>query len=1087
MEYPGMREGFKLRDVQTNAVWRILSSGKGLMAHEVGLGKTAALQAAAMELRRMGLAKKPCICVPKATLNQMVKEFEELYPGAKLFSSTGAFAKMERKKALNQIATGDYDAVILSYEHLDFMKMKPETQQKFIAKEMEELQEAILDAQKSKELDRGTVRNITKSLESRLKQLEQDLNEILKDQSKDDIYFEDSGIDFLMVDEAHNFKTLPVYHSGGNIKGIPTGRSQRATSMAMRTKWLLENNNNRGVVFATGTPIANTIAELYNMQRYIQPDTLEATNNIKFDSWKATFGKDSERAEFNAAGQIKTSKRFSEFINLPELRHLTGEVMDVAKVDDMLMRDTSGNLVLDENGEPKKAVTRPKKRQTVVACEQSKAVDRFMDGLKERALACKGKRPMKGEDGMMQITTDAKMAALDLRLVDSLAEDDPNSKVNQAVKKIIDVYHGKPGKTQAIFSEIGIHPNKETGFSVFADVQKKLIAAGIPKEEIFNFSPTRSLSDKRRNQAKAAMRKGQIRIAFGSTKTLGTGTNVQDHLATIHHLDIPWVPADEEQREGRGYRQGNKSTELEIVRYLQKGSADNFLLQTQARKRQFIQQYLSGSSARTMREIDTEELSPDELISIATDDPDITERFQLTDEVKAMERQELRHKARQERFSIEARQFPERKAALETKIKNHKTDIRHLEDNKDFRLDMEGRAYLERNDAKPALALKITQAMSDFSNPSYGYRFRSQPQKIGDYRGMEVHILPNGFAQLTGPSGETYEAKATLEGIESAARRITHQQERKEAKLRALEIDHEKMLENVGDWKRAEELKAKRERLAQLANRMEAIAMSLMPGQTQVVGGVTYILNRNHRWQRQQQEGQPNQSNPPTPSLPNERSEPNQSQPSLPNEPNEHPGATEPSPPPSPQVIQMAATEGDSPQHRQARQTVALHYLSNQATFYDHTTGKMAPLDPPRIHGMLDGIDVSKPVVLGPPPTIPPPMQMVQWQAKGGYRGSYFSQPGIKPEQIGIYSQAKAWSLPGQPVLPREETVFDPRNAKFDRVTYLHSTAAPTMDTWSIPGKSIPVTGGGPQWFIPVAAHPSVRIPKRNEQATASN
>ena len=1059
--FPGMKDSFQMRDVQKNAAWRIITTGKGLLAHEVGLGKTPTLIASGMELRRLGLAKKPAICVPKSTLNQMTLDAIDLYPGAKILSTGDLFDNKTRQEALNTIATGDYDLVVLSYEHLNYMKMKPEVVKKFIDQEISQLRDAIIAAEGNKTLDKKVRTNIVGDLESRIQSLAQTLHSALNESKKDDIFFEDSGIDFLMVDEAHNFKSLPCVYSGENIKGIPKSRSQRATNMYMRTQWLMEQHNGRGVVFATGTPIANTMGEMYNMQRYLQGDLLRKTGNDKFDSWKDTFGRTVEKNEYTWDGKVAVKKRFSNFVNLPELRHLSSDFMDVAHVDQLgFQKNADGSDKLDDDGNPIPVIPRPIRRDKLITIPPSSQMKDFMASIADRALAVKGKRPMKGEDGMLQISQDARKGSIDLRLVVPDAPDYPDSKANRAISEILRVYKENPGKTQAVFSDEGIHIQPKTGFSLFNDMINKLVAAGVPRDKIVNFSD-KKLKVEQAEKLKAAMRRGEVLIAFGSTEKLGTGTNVQDHLLAVHHLDIPYVPADSEQRNGRAHRFGNKNKAIEIYNYIQQGSSDHVSLQLQAKKMGFIKQYMRGGPNRTMSEADTESFSPDEMIAIATGDPSMIERLTIKEEIKSLKRQEVRHYATQSRHQQTIAEFPEQQAAHRQRIANHKSDLEHIRSEKEFRLQLANGVTATREVAKEHLQNDIDQAIREARDD-----YRGKPRLVARFKGMPVYATAGATLEVEGPSGERYSASPSLEGLERVGAKIERSLARLEDMDKAAAFDIEKIKSQVGPWKRQAELAAKEARLAVLEPTKQA--MSLAPGTQHIIDGVTYVLNRNHRWQRQ------DQAQPPQPA-----GQPQGQQP--------QPDPAAPAPAPQPETIQLAATDGDSPQHRQARQTVALHYLSTMATYYNHAIGKLQPLDPPRIHGMLDGIDTSKPVVLGPPPTIPPPTKMVQWQAKGGHRGSYFSEPGVRPEQIGIYSKAVAWTLPGKPILPREPVVIDTRKTKFDRVSYLHSTAAPTVDTWSVPGKPVPVSGGGPQYFIPVAAHPAVKVPVANEQATASN
>lgn len=1076
LTFPGMTDKFEMRDIQKNFVWRAITTGKGLAAHEVGTGKTASMIAAAMELRRLGLAKKPAIAVLKANIEQFTAEALELYPGAKILSTADMFDAKKRQTTLNQIATGDYDMIIMTHDHMDAMKMRPETTAKFIEEEIAELSDSILAAE-AMAVEAGTKKQnnrIVKRLESQKMKLEESLKAALNEAGKDDIYFEDSGIDTLFVDEAHNFKSLPCYSSRGQIKGIPSQRSQRATNMLARTRWMLEQNEGRGVFFATGTPIANTMGEMFNMQRYLQYDSLQERGLHRFDAWANTYGETTNKFEFKLNGDVAATTRFNEFVNLPELRHLASEFMDVQRADDLKKPDGSPVIV------------RPKRIDEVVLSPTNEGVDEMMREIHSRAEALKGKRiGQKGDDNMLSVCNDAKLGSIDMRLINPDAVDHPDSKANQAVRKILEVYKANPGKTQAVFSDLGVHPN-EYGFSVFEDMRQKLIAGGIPANQIVNFSDEK-IKDSKRQEAQDAMKRGDVAIAFGSTKRLGTGTNIQKQLLAIHHLDIPYVPAALEQRDGRGYRHGNSNKELSIFKYVQQGSADNLFWQIVANKSNFINQYMRGKSdQRTMSDLDTETLTPEEMIAVSTGDERMLERVALKEDIRKLKRSEMRYAGERQRIESTLTTANETRNNLMARKTAYTDDAKHFADNSEFSLRVGNSVISERKEAAPALQAAIDSARAEMASTRWN---KPEFVPVAQYRGATVRLKQDGMLELVGPSGEAYRSGESLQSIEYAARSIAKKPSEAEQRIKDFETDLERMQESLKNpFRAAEELQAKARRLEEL----EATRMSLQVGATKTINGTTYTLNQNHRWtvkqpgpaQPQQPAQQPQQTQPQPTQQP--APQPGPAPQPAPNVAPQQPAPQPQAPQPQPminglpkQLVDFAASEGDSQGHRAARRSVALHYLTTKAVYWDYKAGKLSPLDKGRVDGMLDGIDLSKPVKFGPPPTIPPPAEMVQWQAKGGYRGSYFSLPGVKPEQIGIYEKATAWTLPGHPVLPREETVFATRNAKFDRISYLFSTAAPTIDTWSVPGNNVQVQGGGPQWFIPVAAHPGVRVPKK--------
>lgn len=803
--FPGMKQDFKMRDIQRDFVWRVVTTGKGMAAHEVGTGKTASMIASAMELRRLGLAKKPAIACLKANIEQITAEAQDLYPNAKILSTSGMFDAHRRQQTLNAIATGDYDMIILTHDHLEAMKMRPENTAKFIQEEIDELSDAIIEAALAKADASGDKvgNRIVKNLETQKLKLEERLKKSLAEDQKDNVYFEDSGIDMLMVDEAHNFKTLPC-NSKNQIKGVPSGGgSNRATDMLAKTQWLMRNNGGRGLVFATGTPVTNTMAELYIMQRFLQPDALKERGIHRFDAWADTYGETSNNFEFKLNGDVQPTVRFSQFMNLPELRHLTSEFMDIQRVD---------NLKLP-NGQP--AIARPTKLDKVIVSAPNEAIEGLMKSIHQRADALKNKRPGgKGEDNMLNVCNDSKLGSMDMRLVDEDAEDHPDSKANQAIKNIVRIYHENPGKTQAVFSDLGINPTKATGFSLFADMKRKLIAAGIPASKIVDFSDDK-MKDTRREEAQDAMKRGDVQIAFGSTKRLGTGTNIQKNLIAAHHLDIPYVPSALEQRDGRGYRSGNTNKEFSVYKYVQQGSADQLFWQILATKTGFINQYMLGNHvARTMEDINAEQLTPDEMIAVASGNTGLLERVALEQTVKSLKGAEIKHVGDQARITKAIEDAPDKQARLEQMLEKRRQDAAHLTKEAEFRMDIGGRAYLDRKDASPALAEAIAKIQSRNSGTHASMR---ESIHVGKYRGMGVYVKPDGLLELSGPSGEVYESGASVASLDHAARMIIGKRHLEaETEIENHKADIEAMRKQIGPFRKAKELAEKQAALEEM-------------------------------------------------------------------------------------------------------------------------------------------------------------------------------------------------------------------------------------------------------------------------------
>ncbi len=802
MSFPGMNANFNMRQLQKDFVWRVVTTGKGLAAHEVGTGKTASMIASAMELRRLGLAKKPTIACLKSNIEQITKEALELYPNAKILTTASNFDAANRRKTLHQIATGDYDLIIMTHDHLEAMKMKPETLTKFIQEEVDELEDAIKAAQAEDTGDSKQRKSIVKSLENKKMKLHERLKEALDESNKDQVFFEDSGIDQLFVDEAHHFKSLPCY-SREQIKGVPNGRSDRATDMLAKTRYILDTNNGRGVVFATGTPIVNTMAELYVMQRYLQPDSLKERGLHHFDNWKDTYGETRTDFEFKLNGDVAQTQRFSQFVNLPELRHMTSDFMDIQRADNLVLPDGSPMII------------RPTKHDQVVVSESNEAVDGMMREIQKRAEALKGKRPGDSDDNMLSVCNDARLGSIDMRLIDPDAPDHPESKANRAIAEVVRLYKEKPGLTQCVFSDLGINPTKKSGFSLFADMKQKLLDAGIPAEHIVDFSDE-SMKDSKRQDAQDAMKRGDIRIAFGSTKRLGTGTNIQKNLYAVHHLDIPYIPAALEQRDGRGYRSGNQNKDFHVYKYVQQGSADPLFWQILARKTGFINQYMLGNStARTMEDINAEALTPDEMINIASGGSDAMERIRVEQEVSKLQRAKMRHEVDQTRIAKALSESDDTRATLRQTHANRKTDAEHFKDNDEWRIDIGGRAFSERKDAEPVLAEAIAEGKKRFENTQAWQR---RPIKIATYRSADLLLKPDGMFALQGPSGDTYESGTSIASIDYAARAIAKKVETAKEAIDNYETDLVKMKNAMGSFRKQRELEAAVDKLTKLKN-----------------------------------------------------------------------------------------------------------------------------------------------------------------------------------------------------------------------------------------------------------------------------
>lgn len=803
LTYPGMNPSFKMRSVQDNFVWQTITRGKGILAHEVGIGKTSTMVAAAMELRRLGLAKKPAIVCLKANLEQLTADAQSLYPGARILSTSGQFTAGKRKEMVSRIATGDYDMVFMSHDHLNMLPMSSEVQQRFISQEIEELEAAAALVQTE---DKSRKSNAVKALEKRKATLEARLQKAIDSKKDDQITFEETGIDFLMVDESQAYKNLPVYTSMQELAGISSAPSDRASNMLMRTRWLQEQHDGRGVVFATGTPISNSMAEMYSLQRYLQPEELEARGLTTFDAWANTFGEFETSLEPDLKGGYKSKTRFSNFVNVPELMQIARQDMDVRRVDS-----------LPPNPDKSPAVLRPNKREHMVLAPATDVVKSMMTDIHSRARAIEGKRAEKGADNPLSITTAGRQGSVDPRLYDSSFEDHPDSKVNKMVRNVLERYKDPEfkGQTQLIFSDIGVHPNGSSGFHLYGDIIDKLVKGGIPREEIADFS---QLEGKARLDAASRLRSGKTRIAIGGTERLGTGLNVQTRLTALHHIDVPYKPAATEQRNGRGHRFGNQNKDIDVFHYITEGSLDEMSWGIVGRKANFIKQAVTDPKAgqRRISEEDAEALTPQQLMAAASGDMRILERVNLRSQVDTLTRARSRHERNQEELksrSVSAARKVENLVAQAKRVASDSSAV-----SKDFHIDVNGKQTTDSTKAKEMLADAIAEAdQQQHAHRSNVYPYREpDPVHIGSVRGLKL-LRDAGSYTLEGPSGERYRTGDSLQSIEHVIRNLPKREETLKAEAAHTRGDIESITRQIGKtFSQAAALEAARANLDRL-------------------------------------------------------------------------------------------------------------------------------------------------------------------------------------------------------------------------------------------------------------------------------
>lgn len=611
---PGASTSIKLRPSQKNAIWRILQSPTTLLAHAVGGGKSFIMIAAAMELKRLGLARKPLFAVPNHLVDQFAKEFIRLYPNATILVVGREDVGRDRNVLLSKIATGNWDGVIVGHTSFSRLPLRPATEAEFDATELEQI-ETALRMEETGEKNR----RIIKSLERAKCRFEARMSE-LKDRVRHDntICFEDLGVDYIAVDEAHLFKNL-YYLTKMQVAGLNQSDSGRARDLFLKCRWLLKKHR-RGVVFATGTPVANTVAELFTFTRYLAQDLLDQHGLSVFDDWASTFGETVTCLELAPEGQrYRVNSRFARFINIPELMTLTATFADI---------QTHDKLQLDRpaihGGKPEVVIIPPVPK-----------LKSFIDALGVRAEAVRNGNVKPQDDNMLAITTDGRKAALDMRLIFPNMKPATHTKASVAAQRIAEIWRQTSNErgAQIVFCDLAT-PNSN-GFNIYAATREHLLAQGIPQSEIafiHDFD-----SDCAKRQLYRDVNCGAVRVLFGSTEKLGCGTNVQERLAALHHLDSPWRPCDIEQREGRILRQGNRFKTVHILRYVTEGSFDAYMWQILESKIRFVTQFMSGdSSVRTAEDVDSAVLSYAEVKAIASGNPKVVEKAAVDNEIQKL-------------------------------------------------------------------------------------------------------------------------------------------------------------------------------------------------------------------------------------------------------------------------------------------------------------------------------------------------------------------------------------------------------------------------------------------------------------------
>lgn len=713
--FPGMNRTVTLRPHQTAAIWRVVSSGNTLLAHAVGAGKTYEMAAAAMKLKQTGLVRKSVIAVPNHMLEQFGREFLHLYPNARLLIAGKEDLARDRRKLLTaKIATGNWDAIVVTHSSFERIGMSSAFQEEFIRGEISEYRSLLSEAKAGE--DKG--RNIIKTLEKRLASFEDKLKELIAGDKKDDgLVFDELGVDQLFVDEAHYFKNLATPTKMDRVAGIQTEGSERAFDLLMKARYLERRTPGRGLVFATGTPISNTMVEMYTLKRYLAPALLEERGIAHFDAWAASFGEVVHTMEISPDGSsLRSNARFAKFVNLPELQQMFRSFADVQTADMLKL--------------PVPALKGGK--ATVVSCPMSDEQREIQAGLVARYERIRRGGVSPKDDNALAITTDGRKLALDVRLINPDAVGSQDSKLTAVFNKAAGIWRTTADvrATQMIFCDIGVNPTG-WGFSVYEEIKRGLMDHGVPREEIAD------IGDANTDAKKAAlferMRAGQVRFMLGSTAKMGTGTNVQTRLYAMHHVDAPWKPAEIEQRDGRILRQGNRNKEVEIYRYVTEGSFDAYMWQTLQSKARFIAQVMKGDAGvRRASDIGGQELSFAEVKAIASGNPAILTLAGIEADVQRLTLLKRSHADEQYRARQQVKYLPEDIERLTRKAEACDAD-HALAAAAGGEITVGGRVYRERDKAIEAMNVLLKQHLANVVSTTHR-------REIGVYRGFRLTL-----------------------------------------------------------------------------------------------------------------------------------------------------------------------------------------------------------------------------------------------------------------------------------------------------------------------------------------------------------
>lgn len=794
--FPGINPSIQLQKHQINAIARVLYGGNTLLAHGVGAGKSFEMVAAAMESKRLGLCHKAICVVPNHLTEQMAAEWLRLYPSANLLVTTKKdFETSNRKKFCARIATSDLDAVIIGHSQFERIPISQERQERLIQSQIDEITAGIQEVR-----DSGGERFTVKQLERTKKGLTERLEKLQANHRKDNVVsFEELGVDMMFIDESDNYKNLFLYTKMRNVAGLSTSDAQKSSDMFAKCQYLDEITGGRGIVFATGTPISNSMTEMYTIMRYLQYGRLQELNMLHFDSWASRFGETTTALELAPEGTgYRARTRFAKFFNLPELMLIFKEVADIKTADQL-------NLPTPE-AEYHNIVTEPTQHQQAMVKELSKRAEKVHNGIDSHI------------DNMLKITSDGRKLGLDQRIINPLLPDDPNSKVNACIDNVYRIWteYADTKATQLVFCDIST-PKSDGGFNIYDDIRQKLVQRGIPAEQVRFIHEANS--DVQKKELFAKVRSGQVRVLIGSTQKMGAGTNVQDKLIALHDLDAPWRPRDLIQRSGRIVWRGNQNTKVHIFRYVTNGTFDSYLWQTLENKQKFISQIMTSKSpVRSCEDVDESVLSFAEVKALCAGDPRIKERMDLELEVSKLKIMKADHNSKQYQMEDSIlKHFPLQIQEAQSFISGIQSDIQTLSQHPHpadgfIGMEIQGSIYTDKSDAGTAL-LDAFRGITD-----------TEPVTIGKYRGFSLSVKFSGFTHKLVIKGVVSyqvefgeDARGNLTRIDNALAKLPENLEDWQSKLANLLQQQEAAMKEVGKpFSQEEELRQKSARLAEL-------------------------------------------------------------------------------------------------------------------------------------------------------------------------------------------------------------------------------------------------------------------------------